>query len=137
MTGGDSKMYRMLNDNLVQKLKPQYKLHLMCNDPPKTDGHDQGLIRRLRKIDYVSKFVPPEQVDPAQHCFPLDPAFMEEFMGSYSLRMELLRLLLDNFDRDFKYSAPPSVLDASSEYLPTTQTCSNDAASFAAHTKKA
>lgn len=57
LTGGEKINYRLLFSNLIVSYKPTFKLHLMCNDPPKLDGTDDGIKRRIRKIDYISRFV--------------------------------------------------------------------------------
>eukprot|EP00798_Chlamydomonas_sp_ICE-L_P017776 gene17776-biopygen26739 len=56
MTGGESITYRLLNSSDIVRFRPQHKIHIMCNAPPMVDGSDTGVQRRIRKIDYISRF---------------------------------------------------------------------------------
>lgn len=53
-------------------------MHIMTNDAPQVDGSDAGVKRRIRKIDYISQFVPKEHVDESKNCFLRDDNFLSE-----------------------------------------------------------
>jgi P4 family phage/plasmid primase-like protien len=93
----------------------QAKFHLACNDKPKINTTDGGTWRRLVVINFTSKFVPnPTSVNE----FPLDesiqfsvnsPEWATPFL-SY-----MVQLLKDGKGLR-KLSAPPKVLEYTSEY---------------------
>lgn len=101
LTGGEQILYRLLFSNEVHTFRPQYKMHIMCNDPPKVDGSDEGVRRRIRKIDYISRFVNQEQVNESEHYYIRDGSFFEQLKNDDALKMETLRLLLNAFDKGF------------------------------------
>ena len=117
LTGGDTLVYRLLFSNDIRQFVPQYKMHLMCNATPGMDGGDQGLQRRIRKIDYVAKFVEAARVDEAEHMYLCDLGLLDRFKGDAALRVEFLRALLDRYDHAFDFAMPAVVADAGREYL--------------------
>ena len=117
LTGGEMIMYRLLWSNATLYFRPQYKMHVMCNNAPLIEGGDEGVNRRVRKIDYVSQFVPEDQVREDHHMYKLDPGFKTAFKESDGLKMEFLRMLLDNYSYGFDFCAPASVCATSREYL--------------------
>ena len=56
LTGGDKIIARELYKSPIQ-FKPQFKFILACNELPGTSGNDDGVWRRLRVINFKSKFV--------------------------------------------------------------------------------
>lgn len=117
LTGGEKILYRLLFSNDVIDFRPQFKMHIMCNDAPQVDGSDSGVKRRIRKIDYMAQFVTKEHVDENKHYYLRDDTFIGEMRSNPNVRMEFLRLLLDNYDHSFQYDMPDVVALNSRMYL--------------------
>ncbi len=117
LTGGEPIMYRLLFSNDVHRFRPQFKLHMMCNDAPQLDGGDSGVQRRTRKIDYISCFVEGACVDPERHRYPRDPTLVAGFKHSVKVRLAFIRQLLCQFQHSWEFTMPAVVRDASSAYL--------------------
>jgi P4 family phage/plasmid primase-like protien len=116
LTGGEEIMYRLLFSNDVHKFRPQYKMHIMCNDAPQVDGSDSGVRRRIRKVDYVSLFVDATEADEAAHRYARDEGLMESFKGA-SMRMEFARSVLRHYQHGFGFEMPEVVRVNSRQYL--------------------
>jgi len=72
LTGGDKIMCRALFSDPIE-FKPQFTPFLICNDKPELPPHDDGTWRRVRLIEFKSKFVPDEaDVDPSRNIFLID-----------------------------------------------------------------
>jgi len=67
MTGGDKIVARSLNKEPIE-FKPQFKMILTCNQLPKVPAEDDGTWRRIRVVNFTSKF----REDP-------DPSNLNEF----------------------------------------------------------
>ncbi|MBD1217862.1 MAG: PriCT-2 domain-containing protein [Aphanizomenon flos-aquae Clear-A1] len=117
LTGGEQIQYRLLFSNDVHTFRPQYKMHIMCNDPPKVDGSDEGVCRRIRKIDYMSRFVEASKVNEEQFYYLRDSSMFDDLKVDNKLRMEALRYILDAFDKSYDYSMPNTVAENSKLYL--------------------
>ena len=77
---------------------------MICNTTPKIDGSDQGIIRRLRKIDYLSTFVDSEsEVDVEKNKYLKDETILSKMLEDEGYKMEFARLLLEHFDIDFDF----------------------------------
>lgn len=103
--------------NDVIDFRPQFKMHIMCNDAPQVDGSDSGVKRRIRKVDYMAQFVPKDEVDESNHCYLRDDSFVTRMRDDPNVRTEFLRLLLDNYDHNFQYDMPDIVKHNSLMYL--------------------
>ncbi len=118
LTGGDRVVYRLLYSNEVQEFSPQYKLHILCNNTPSMDTSDEGVRRRLRKIDYVSTFVAdPGEVDKESHRYLRDTGLLVRFRTDAVLRMEFMRSLLVCYKHGDEVEMPPIVQGSSAEYM--------------------
>ena len=117
LTGGEEIQYRLLYSNETQKFRPMYKMHTMCNDPPLVEGSDSGGRRRIRKIDYMSRFVDESEVDESRRMFKKDPAVSQEFKDDVEMRMEFLHVLLDAFDYSYQFEMPDVIQQSSKQYL--------------------
>lgn len=117
LTGGEKITFRQLYSNKYVTFKPQFKWHMMCNDPPKLDGTDDGMKRRMRKIDFISKFVDAEEVNEEEHKYQIDHSLFKELQNSIPLRMAFLRHLLDHFDIKYAFEMPDSIRKTCECYL--------------------
>jgi phage/plasmid-associated DNA primase len=117
LTGGEIISYRMLYSNDIHKFKPMYKIAIMCNDAPLVEGGDEGIKRRIRKIDYISKFVDADQVDETNHYYQKDPNFIQQFKENDSLKMEFARHILEYYDHNYRYEMPDIIKKSSTMYL--------------------
>ena len=117
LTGGEVIVYRTLFSNDIQRYRPQFKMHQMCNDPPIVDGADSGVKRRIRKIDYISRFVDANKVNVAKHMFARDPDLIQAFKEDDGVRMAFFRSLVDCYDHDFEFEMPESIRKNSLVYL--------------------
>jgi phage/plasmid-associated DNA primase len=117
LTGGEKIIYRLLYSNDVLGFRPQFKMHIMCNDPPKVDGSDEGVKRRIRKIDYMARFVEADQVDESKFHYKIDGSFFDKLRGDDGLKMEVLRYFLDNYHKEYEYQMPEFVANNSRVYL--------------------
>ena len=76
LTGGDRIVCRKLFSNPIE-FRPQFKMLLCCNDLPEVPGSDMGTWRRIRVIEFMSRFVPePNPADPLQ--FPMDTGLVDK-----------------------------------------------------------
>lgn len=117
LTGGEEVVYRTLYTNDVERWKPQFKLHMMCNDKPALEGGDAGNQRRTRVLEYISCFVDAADADPARHKYARDEALLRSFKESSAMKMAFVHLLLRKFERKWDFPMPAAVKDSSSEYL--------------------
>jgi len=117
LTGGENVSYRLLYSNDVEVFRPQFKMHIMCNDPPKVDGSDEGVKRRIRKIDYIARFVEERYVNEDNHHYMMDNTFFDVLREDTALRMEMLRLFLQSFSSTYSYEMPDVVANNSKVYL--------------------
>lgn len=117
LTGGEIISYRLLHSSDIVQFRPQFKLHVMCNDAPRVDGSDSGVKRRIRKVDYISSFVDSIDADPERNAYPRDPVLIERFKTDASLRREFARSLLRIFDMEYDFEMPAVVRSNSRLYL--------------------
>ena len=117
LTGGEAIVYRLLFSNDVHLFRPQFKLHIMCNDTPQIDGSDSGMKRRVRVISYLSRFVDAGSEDPASHCYTRDSDLIQSFKNDDLLKAEFLRVLLLNYSHEFQFGMPQFVVNNSRLYL--------------------
>ena len=117
MTGGEGITYRLLHSSDIVRFRPQHKIHIMCNAPPMVDGSDSGVQRRIRKLDYISRFVDADEADAAKFLFPRDAGLVEAFKADGAMRMEFLRTLLHAFAYAYKFDMPDSLKKTSAMYL--------------------
>jgi phage/plasmid-associated DNA primase len=117
LTGGDLIQFRMLYSNIKQTFRPMFKISMMCNDAPIIEGNDEGIKRRIRKIDYISKFVDRDNIDKLNHCYEKDPDFIEQFKKDPQLKLEFIRFILDHYNHTYKFEMPDIIKESSRVYL--------------------
>lgn len=117
LSGGELISYRTLFSNEIRRLEPQFKIHIMCNKTPVLDGSDDGIKRRIRKIDYKSKFVTHAEADPARHMYPIDATLLSRVRADNTLKMAFMTVLLQHYVHGWDYSMPESIRKDSECYL--------------------
>jgi putative DNA primase/helicase len=117
LSGSELISYRLLYSNDVQTFKPQFKIHLLTNDAPRLESGDQGISRRVRKIDYVSRFVPAADVDVSNHRYPMDETLLRRVEKEPAVKLAFMKTILAAFDRKFDFTMPPVVARCSRDYL--------------------
>ncbi|AII17132.1 DNA primase [Aureococcus anophagefferens virus] len=113
LTGGDKIVARALNKNPIE-FKPQFKMILTCNELPKIPSDDSGTWRRIRVVDFTSKF----SLNP-------DPNNENEFLADLKLGEKFEKWkkpffwLLTQYYKNFKdngYFEPEAVKIATNDY---------------------
>lgn len=90
LTGGDTIMCRALFKDPIE-YKPQYKLVLLCNYLPSVPSDDGGTWRRIRVLEFTSKFCDNPQ---APNEFPIDLDLSSHF-GAWAGRF--LSMLIEEY----------------------------------------
>lgn len=117
LTGGEAINYRLLYSNDVRSFKPMAKQHVMTNDLPKLDGTDDGVRRRIRKVDYMAQFVDPELADPSKYMFACDDTIFQKLKADVQLRQAFMLHFLSNFEKAWRFRMPESIRKESECYL--------------------
>lgn len=76
LTGGDRIQARSLFKEPIE-FKPMFKLALLCNEKPTVPSDDGGTWRRIRVVDFTSKFVPYTPTQPNE--LPMDDSLPKKF----------------------------------------------------------
>jgi P4 family phage/plasmid primase-like protien len=79
-TGGDKIVTRALFQDPIE-FKPQFKSFFICNDKPELPPHDEGTWRRIRLIEFISRFVDSPSNDPSKYEFPIDLELSDKIKG--------------------------------------------------------
>jgi phage/plasmid-associated DNA primase/DNA-dependent RNA polymerase auxiliary subunit epsilon len=106
--------YRTLFSNKVEKLNLQTQLHIYCNNKLDFNANDGGVCRRLKVIDYVSKFSEDSKlINEENNIYDMDTELSEKVK---LWREDYMKMLLELFDPKYKYVEPDAVKNASSSY---------------------
>lgn len=74
LTGNDTFFARTLFEKGAE-IRPMFCLWLQCNECPGIPGHDDATWNRVKKLDFETKFVKPDQIDK----FPVPSSEVEQF----------------------------------------------------------
>ena len=117
LSGGEIITYRVLYSNDINTYKPQFKIHLMTNNAPRLDGSDQGVIMRVRKVNYISSFVGAELVDESKFMFPIDDTVLLRAAADPALKLAFMHRFLDAYDGAYQFDMPDVIRISSQKYL--------------------
>lgn len=104
--------YRLLFSNIINKLILQMKLHIFCNDKLKIKGEDGGIGRRMKVINYISRFdeIPNEK----NNIYKIDYSLSDKVKF---WKADYIKMLIDLYDVDYIYSCPKEIEEASKQYI--------------------
>jgi P4 family phage/plasmid primase-like protien len=71
ISGGDKITARGLFQDPIE-FKPQFKPIFICNDDPELPPNDEGTWRRVRRVEFISRFVDKANPDIKKNEFPID-----------------------------------------------------------------
>ncbi len=77
LTGGDKIMARALHQEPFE-FKPKFKMVLTCNELPNVSANDRGTWRRIRVVEFISKFTENPSEDPNDYEYPIDDQLSEK-----------------------------------------------------------
>ena len=115
LSGNDRFMVRGLYKEPIE-VKPQVKYWLTCNDLPKVTSDDGGTWRRIRVIDFASKFVDDPDPENPNH-FKIDMSLKEQitkwapYFASY-----LVDRYIKEYNTENKISEPEEVMVSTNKY---------------------
>ena len=113
LTGGDKIMARQLYKEPVE-FKPQFKMMLACNHLPNVPANDNGTWRRIRVIEFTSKFT--ENPDPENpNEFEMDTDLSSKFPSWKETFMSMLITYYKKYV-EFGNEEPDEVLACTRDY---------------------
>jgi len=113
LSGGDKIMARSLYKDPFE-FKPQFKMVLTCNHLPNVPSDDGGTWRRIRLVEFTSRFV--EEPDPEKsNEFPMDKELHSKFID---WREQFMALLIEYYKKYTQtgIKEPEEVLQCTREY---------------------
>ena len=117
LTSGESVSYRLNFSNNYITFKPVFKIHIMCNELPEIDSGDQGVCRRIRNIEYTSRFVPnDDDVNHDKFIFKMKNDVLEMFQND-SYKLAFFNLLIEHLDIQWDFNAPLEIMEATKNYF--------------------
>jgi P4 family phage/plasmid primase-like protien len=111
LTGSEEIVARGLYQEAVSFVL-EAKLFLACNELPEIKGEDAALWRRIRVIDFPSKFVDDPSGDSNE--YKIDRTLPSRMREDLSWRQTFMKILLNYYFRDVK--EPPEVQFKTNEY---------------------
>ena len=112
LSGGDKIQCRELYKAPVE-WRPQFKLFLLCNHLPSVPSEDGGTWRRIRVVEFGSKFV---ETPARPNEFPIDMELPQKLEG---WREHFMAMLLDyhrRYAHSSKVEEPEAVMACTREY---------------------
>ena len=104
--------FRVLFSNVINKLILQLKLHIFCNDKLKIKGEDGGISRRMKVINYASRF--DENYNEINNIFKIDYSLADKVK---LWKADYIKMLIDLYDFNYVYSCPKEIEEASKQYI--------------------
>jgi P4 family phage/plasmid primase-like protien len=106
--------YRTLFSNKVENLKLQTQIRIYCNNKLDFNGSDGGVCRRLKVIDYISKFTEDKtKLSESNNIYEMDVELSETVK---LWREDYMKMLLELYDPKYKYDEAKAVTIASGKY---------------------
>jgi P4 family phage/plasmid primase-like protien len=106
--------YRTLYSNVIATLNIQFVLNIFCNNKLEYNANDGGMQRRLKVIDYNSKFVKEQDYKPNNNnIYEADHKLSEKVK---LWRQDFMFILLNLFDPYYKYEEPIEIVNSSKKY---------------------
>jgi P4 family phage/plasmid primase-like protien len=115
LTGGDKIQCRCLFKEPI-KFKPMFKMILTCNHMPAIPPDDGGTWRRIRRVEFTSKFVDSPNKDENSNEFKIDRELSHKFTLWKETFMIMLLHKYKKYKKLGKIVEPKEVLDYTSEY---------------------
>ena len=114
LSGGDKIQARALFKEPIE-FKPQFKMILTCNNLPNVPSDDGGTWRRIRVVEFTSKFVEkPNPNEPTE--FLMDTSIQQRFDDWKEHFMALLIKKYAEYMTDGGISEPEDVMKCTKEY---------------------
>ena len=114
LTGGDMIEARALYSEPIE-FKPQFKLILTCNSLPEMPAEDEGTWRRVRLVEFISKFV--KDPNPKnQWEFPIDTELTSKLSTWKEAFMSILVHYYINFYKKQGLNEPDEVMEVTNNY---------------------
>lgn len=114
LTGGDQIQCRCLFKEPI-KFKPMFKMILTCNHMPSIPPDDGGTWRRIRRVEYTSKFTDTPDPD-NEYEFQIDRELGYKFEMWKETFMVMLLKYYKVYKKKGKIVEPQEVLEYTSEY---------------------
>jgi P4 family phage/plasmid primase-like protien len=113
LTGGDKIKARALYSNPIE-FKPQFKLLLVCNHFPEVPGDDDATWRRIRVVEFQSKFV--NNPDPENPLEFTRDSYLSDKMKDWP--ETFISMLIEHYKNYKKYGLrePAEILKYTNEY---------------------
>ena len=119
ITGGEKINGRLLFSNRVIEFKPNASINIYCNDKLSFNGDDTGAMRRIRVINYISRFQ--SMMDNKE--ITEDNYENNTFKGDDTLEdriknnpMDIMHYFLDIYNWQRQYFCPDIIIEESNEY---------------------
>lgn len=115
LSGGDPVSARLCNSNEIVEFEPTLHNNFLCNQLLAFNGSDGGMGRRLKVIEYKSRFVSDQKlVDETKHIYLCD----ENIDNKFKLwRNDFIRILINKYDINYKFLVPDIVEKSSKKYF--------------------
>jgi len=113
LTGGDKIMARLIYKEPIE-FKPQFKMILTCNNLPNVPSDDGGTWRRIRVVEFTSRFC--DNPDPdRENEFLIDPELSDKF---HHWKEYFMSLLIEYYKKYMEtgITEPDEVLQCTKEY---------------------